>query len=369
VKLPLVAAISLAILSLAAKPAPAQVLSTIIAAPVEGVGLSARLVGEGIAIDGSGIGRLDLWFPSGGPGPFALTYARLSTGPLLLGGGLLQVPAFKLMLPIPSFTISALHERLRLSDGPWSASLAMADIFVPRIDSGISISPISLESRPVVAFAGSLGYRDLSVGLSRAEIRGWFNNGQMTDYGDLSGSVVLATLRCGEWGALYGSASGRARIAIKSWLTSVFDLPWGTGDASMDLRFAAAWGSVRVGGPRLGGSIGAAAGLVWNLEVSAKAASGHGGLVTGESEWSLRERRAGIALAYPSIYWRPSRSLYLSAGRWLPFFWGWSTARDSGIPIPSIAAPAPTSTSSASGSSLATILFSGLEFRGKYSMR
>jgi len=336
-----------------------QTVSATLVAPIDVAGFSARLSEEDFALDDVGrVARFDLWVPTNSAGNASLTVAESSFGKLWIGGGVLSLPSIDLEFSISPSTIPFFAEGIKLDQGLLSASFMAATILAPPIGIEAFSMPLTVASAQAFWISGSLGYDGSSVGFFGAEGGGSIRSGGNTNIGDLSGSVGGISLDLGGWGLLYGRALGDAGITIKSFLSSFFiSLPWVAGNGTADLQFAAAWGSLRLGGPQWTAGIEAAAGFFWSQAISANARIIQDGVATAYLSWPFGIQSAGIVLVHPNLSWIPMRWLRIGIGRWLPFSWV--------EPSASSAAGAPSSVSSAIASveslSLETILLSGLE--------
>ena len=338
---------------------PAQTISMALVAPMDVNGLSARLAEEDFRPGDIGrAARFDLWFPTGNAGNASLTMAETSFKNLWVGGGVLSLPSIDLEFSFSPCTIPFFAEGIKLDQGLLSASFMVATVFAPLIGVEAFSMPFTIASAQAFYVSGELGYDGSSVGFFGAEGGGSIRSSGNENIGDLSGSVGGISLDLGGWGLLYGSAQGEANVTIKSFLSLFFpSLPWAAGNGTADLQFAAAWGSLRLGGPQWTAGVEAAAGFFWSQGISANARIIQNGVVTANLSWPFGIQSAGLVLVHPSLTWVPMRGLRIGIGRWLPFSWV--------EPSTPGATGAPSSVSSAVASieslSLETILLSGLE--------
>ena len=288
-----------------------QTISATLVAPIDVAGFSARLSEEDFAVDDVGrVARFDLWTPTGSAGNASLTVAESSFRNLWVGGGVLSLPSIDLEFSFSPCTIPFFAEGIKLDQGLLSASFMVATVFAPLIGVEAFSMPFTIASAQAFCVSGELGYDGSSVGFFGAEGGGSIRSSGNENIGDLSGSVGGISLDLGGWGLLYGSAQGEANVTIKSFLSLFFpSLPWAAGSGTADLQFAAAWGSLRLGGPQWTAGVEAAAGFFWSQGISADARIVQNGVATANLSWPFGIRSAGLVLVHPSVTWIPMRGL------------------------------------------------------------
>ena len=280
----------------------AQSASALMAIPIETNSLTAGLAVERAEVgdvEGQGVSaqaaRADLWFPEGGCGPFSLTAVYLAYGDILIGGALTEVPSLSLAstspaIELPGFGVATLDASLRFRSPPWSGSVSLLNIFVPRLEPEVTGIPdlwgedAALVPDAAFGAVGSLGYDGFSLTLAWAEGGGSVVMDGDVRAGGISGSLGLASLGWDDWGLLVGYISGTGNLSLRSWLLSMFGLPWLDGEATLDLRCAAAWGRLSLGSPRLEADLDFGIGALWNLGTSAT-------FVVGQSNGSTSLQR------------------------------------------------------------------------------
>jgi hypothetical protein len=345
---------------LLAAPLSALSLSASIAAPLETDGFSALLAEEGAAIGDLGrVQNLDLWFPEEGPGPFSLSFFQSASSPLWIGGAVLGVPSFDVGLSIPGFSLPMLAAGARFAGYPWSASIALANVFAPQLETEVQPVVLSLQAEPAICVAGQLGYADLSLRALWAEGEGSFRLDYGTSeatVGAYSGMIAFLSLGWRDLGAMCGFSTGDASLDVRNVLGTILDIPWFEGEGSFDLRFALAWGRLHFEWPRLTLGLEGGGGLLWNLGSSLSATMGSGATVSSVQAWSLDSPSSGIVIAHPYLVWEATREIRLRVGKWLPFYWGWNVTGPS-----SATSGNQVSASSLGTMSVRTLLLSGLE--------
>lgn len=362
-------------LAIAAPPARAESLALTVALPYIDDERVASLACAAYSFGEQGVvGRLSFQPDLGRGDPFSATAAWGRAGNFHFGGTMLGIPSLDSLGPSTGlstdpFAIPAFGEGLRLGAGPWLASLFMANAFLPRVEVKSESGSLWVSSSPIFGLAGSLGWRDLSLGCLWVTGEGSFRIMGDVDVGRFSCSLKGAFLGWRGFGAIYGEASGEAGLKIKSWLSSFITIPWIEGIGELDLRFVAAWGKVRLGGldghvvggaagGAIGGGIEAAAGLLWPGGSYLGMTEGDSGGGTESRRWTMASELCGAIVLHPTFWWRHPSGLSLQVGRWIPFAWGWGTSETTGTaPSP---APGP-STDAAEAISLQTILLAGLE--------
>jgi hypothetical protein len=372
---------ALALMGIFLSGARAQEVDALAAAPWATDAGHGWLLGEGCRIEGAAAGgRLDLWSTGAFEGHFSLTGAGASIGGLWFGAGALGLPSSDLGIKIDAFRLPAIAEGYRFRSGPWSASLAMANAFIPELTTSYSSLDFTIAPQPTICLGGSLGYEDLSLSLAWARESGDVFINRSADSGSCDLSLGAAALGWKDWGLLCGYASGEACLTVKSWLSTFADIPWMEWSGSLDALFAAGWGRLSLGAGQWRCSLEGALGLVWSGGSAIRLKRGRSSSTTTDTTWTLGAGPSGLAIAHPSIEWRPAGSLQITLGRWLPFAWGWSVTETSGLPSTTSTGGGTStggSTSTGGGSSTGTttsslsaeeLLLSGLELRISYKL-